>query len=199
MNGEDQTKYSLVKEDITPAESRMESACTNKDSPVPFSTIQNNTKGEIDDASDTEEEYFKPSSASSLKLQALNGEYHVLKEDKSNLGNSANAINGYSLNETHFNEMNNNLIDVIPDETNLVDNLVNGEKKIIDDTFNAKILAQNVLKDIIEDDNNSDLEALNEHSNGVTHDSNITRRPLVSREASSQSMAFLQERLLPKI
>ena len=88
-----------MKEEITPAESRIESAATSRatNPNTPFQTIHNGNNGEVGEECDNTEKEDRaslPSSASSLRLQALNGEYHVFEDNKNTSENSVNNFNG---------------------------------------------------------------------------------------------------------
>ena len=72
-------------------------------------------KGEIDEEYGIDAEDSKPSSASSLRLQALKGELHVYQDSKMENGSSGEIINGNKYSEKAFLESNNNVIDVIAD------------------------------------------------------------------------------------
>ena len=68
----------------------MESAGTKDNSISPLQGIQNGNHEEADgelEIGEKEDKVSLPSSASSLRLQALNGEYHVYETNSSNSGN----------------------------------------------------------------------------------------------------------------
>ena len=127
IDGVGQTKYSVVKEEITPAESRIESAATSRatNPNTPFQSIRNGNNGEVGEESDNSEKDDKtslPSSASSLRLQALNGEYHVFEENKNNTEVSVNNLYGNMAEQIISNEANNNIINLNANEPNYNDN-----------------------------------------------------------------------------
>ena len=149
----------------------MESAGTKDNSISPSQGIQNGNHEEADgelEIGEKEDKVSLPSSASSLRLQALNGEYHVYETNSSNSGNSADGVNGNTLNEGSGEEVNNNVINTNHDEAFHIDShekkdsgnnhndikMENGNDD--KESFNAKILTQTVLQDIIEDENDSD-------------------------------------------
>ena len=159
---EGQTKYSLVKEEIIPSQSRMDSTYDDNASPVPNEMTQNSNHEIPQD--------LKPSSASSLSLQAINGESHEYDDIKSNSEYVENKEKEHPLNEHNLYEVNNNVVPAIMDELDYPVDVENEgvigindqvSKNADEDTPNVmktETLAQNVIKDTIENDNDSDME-----------------------------------------
>ena len=76
----DETKYSVVKAEIIPAESRIGFVEENEAEHLSSESVSCDYKGEIDEECGIDAEDSKPSSASSVRLQALKGDLHVYKE-----------------------------------------------------------------------------------------------------------------------
>ena len=166
----DETKYSVVKAEIIPAESRIGFVEENEAENLSSESASCDYKGEIDEEYGIDAEDSKPSSASSLRLQALKGELHVYQDSKMENGSSGEIINGNKYSESAFLELNNNVIDVISDGQSvtpimsIVDNEMNNgdltpepddkNKQVI----NEKPLKENELKDVVESEHGQDTE-----------------------------------------
>ena len=185
----DETKYSVVKADIIPAESRTGFIEENEAENLSLESVSCDYKGEIDEEYGIDAEDSKPSSASSLRLQALKGELHVYQDSKMENGSSGEIINGNKYSETAFLESNNNVIDVIADGQSvnpymsIVDKEMNngdltpesGDK--YKQVINKKPLKESVLKDVAESEDDQDTENRNKSTASI--DSSLTDKDIV--------------------
>ena len=156
-------------------------------------------KGEIDEEYGIDAEDSKPSSASSLRLQALKGELHVYQDSKMENRSSGEIINGNNYSETAFLESNNNVIDVIADGLSvnpymsIVDKEMNngdltpepGDK--YKQVINKKPLKENELKDVAESEHGQDTESRNKSKAAI--DSSLRDKDIVHSVTSGTDLS----------
>ena len=195
----DETKYSVVKAEIIPAESRIGFVEENEVENLSSESASCDYKGEIDEEYGIDAEDSKPSSASSLRLQALKGELHVYQDSKMENGSSGEIINGNKYSETDFLESNNNAIDVIADGQSvnpymsIVDKEMNngdlapepGDKYI--HAINTKPLKENELKDVAESEHDQDTESRNKSTASI--DSSLRDKDIVQSVKSGTDLS----------